>query len=148
MANRFFFLGVLTALLAGCLAAEDQVQYTGTYTNPAWEGGKMTIIIANQANDEGKRPATVNCTWDGEFYTYSAHFQPLGDDNVLQGICASEDDMGDPANYVIKGTVKDGTYSAYYWMEGDGEPESAEDADGTITLVVGATPMVTEDSIE
>lgn len=146
MPSRFLMLGVLVLFVTTAIA-EEQVQYTGEYTNPEWEGGQMTIIIAKEATD-GKRAATVNCTWDGGFYTYPGSFEPLAEDGTLKGTVESEDGMGEPATYHVKGKVaEDGTYTALYWMEGFDEPETADDADGTMTLKLGAEPQVTEDSM-
>jgi len=134
----------------GLAAAEDgegeKVQYTGTYTNPEWEGGKMTIVIAREPVD-GRRPGSVNCIWGGDFYSYPGSFEPQAEDGTLVGTCEAEDGMGEPTTYVIKGTVDDeGTYSALYWVQGADEPSDADEADGTMTLTLGATPQVTEDS--
>lgn len=142
------FATIITMLLvivaAPALAAADTDAYTGTYTNPDWEGGAMTISIAKTAVD-GKHPAKIACIWDGSYYEYEGSFQPITADGTLTGTVDSEDGMGDPATYIVKGKVDGKTFKALYWLEGEDEPKSADDAHGTMTLVLGATPPVTED---
>lgn len=113
--KRFLLLPGLC--LGSLLSAVETTTYAGTWDDPAWGKGDLTMVVGGEVKEKpGKVQVIFKLKWEDNPVEYTGWLTPADKDGKIDGWV---DAGGDMYTFIFKGTLKDGVLKADHFNVSD-----------------------------